>query len=70
MQCVVFTPCFATLPPSLYIIRCDTMNIFYLLRYFSIYPTYPVRGWGFAFGAWGADIQNRDCLYTNPYSFK
>nr|DAW38590.1 MAG TPA: hypothetical protein [Caudoviricetes sp.] len=70
VQCVVFTPLFATLPPSLYIIRCDTVNFFYLLRYFSIYPSAPVRGWGFAFGAWGRDIENRDCLYTNPILFQ
>ena len=24
------------------------------------------RGWGFAFAAWVRDIENRDCLYTNP----
>ena len=70
VQCVVFTPLFATLPPSLYIIRCDIVNFFYLLRYFSIYPSAPVRGWGFAFGAWVRDIENRDCLYKNPYLLK
>nr|DAU50368.1 MAG TPA: hypothetical protein [Caudoviricetes sp.] len=70
VQCVVFPPLFATLPPSLYIIRCDTVNFFYLLRYFSIYFGAPVRGWGFAFGGWVRDIENRDCLYKNPDSSK
>ena len=69
VQCVVFTPLFATLPPTYYIVRCDTMNFFDCLRYFSIYPSLPVRGWGFAFRRWGADIKNRDCLYKNPDLF-
>nr|DAW36361.1 MAG TPA: hypothetical protein [Caudoviricetes sp.] len=70
VQCVVFTPLFATLPPTHYIVHCDTMNFFNLLLLFSIYFGAPVRGWGFAFRAWVRDIENRDCLYKNPYSSK
>nr|DAN47411.1 MAG TPA: hypothetical protein [Caudoviricetes sp.] len=70
MQFVVFTPLFATLPPTHYIVHCDTMNFFNLLLLFSIYFGAPLRGWGFAFRAWGADIQNRDCLYKNLNPFK
>nr|DAP30654.1 MAG TPA: hypothetical protein [Caudoviricetes sp.] len=70
VQCFVFTPCFAILPPSLYIVLCDTVNFLYLLLLFSIYPSAPLRGWGFAFGAWGPVIRNRDCLYTNPKALK
>nr|DAS35108.1 MAG TPA: hypothetical protein [Caudoviricetes sp.] len=70
VQFVVFTPLFATLPPPLYIVYCDTMNFtLSIVHTFAIIQS-PLRGWGFAFGEWRADIQNRDCLYKNPDSSK
>jgi len=66
VQCVVSTPLFATLPPLLYIVYCDTMNFTLSIVHLFDLILAPVRGWGFAFGGWWADIQNRDCLYKNP----
>nr|DAV58837.1 MAG TPA: hypothetical protein [Caudoviricetes sp.] len=65
VQCVVFTPCFATLTPPLYIVRCNTMNFALSIVHLFALSLAHFRGWGFAFGAWVRDIENRDCLYKN-----
>ena len=51
VQCVVFTPLFATLPPSLYIVYCNTMNFTLSIVHLFAIILAPLRGWGFAF--WG-----------------